>query len=1804
MADQINEENVHSNLRTDNQQQQQQQRSVRWSATKSSPPRVSGSTPSNNNNNNSGGMTGGQSSAAVNSSAMRGDSYRPNPNLSFTQATPNNNHDKMTPSKRFSSAAKQSSSKTNQSMQQSAHKSGNGGGHHKGGTTNTSLNFNSDNNTVASYYFEGIPNTPYNPSAKKRKNLDKHRHGGGERDGGGKKQQQQQQQSASSFGEREIHNNDDNNNPMDSTFTLGGTAEIASIYGDVNTSVLSVASNASGQSGASASSSEIDLMNVTTLSDTHELSTSNFILNAKMRNLMEERRRTLLVEMKAAAAVEEKQAEVEKEGETSTMYIGEVKDLQGLQVEKKSALEATPFEDEATMTLPDLTLTNLSMFATAEVATNNTTNATTNPNSNDTDDDDSMIEFTSHQKVRTPKGKSRKSELSLLESSAEYSLGLGSPKNISDGTRSAQKYDLSKLIAESSQMMGEESGADEEESRKGQELFVESTASGNDLDAILDMGGVGNSTPMALTMPAPSKVTTAANVTTTTNNNNDSATKSSLCPSPSFVSGKKKLPSLRKSMGDMSKIRMLTASLKKEKADLKKKSVLRMSLPALGSSGLPKRGVEDADKNDVVVDAVASEKGASTTESARKLFSDAPSKSLEDDVSMLSPARNTRRAKKLASSPAKSPTRRSKKSPAKSSPAEAAANANSPARNTRGAKKSPAVDSPARNTRSAKKSPARSPSKASDSPARNTRSASADKKDSPARSLFGPMSPSVFQQLGDSPSDDGNADGKEGNVPGQGPFSGKKRNKSSLNETARSAKRLAMDDGESEHSETLSLSKEFPFLSAVAGSKSAAAAKEDTMSSLDKSPSSSTECGTATFALNELMEDIQGVTSKGDNLNVEIDASFDGDSVYSSAKQSRNKRRETADLNDLMGILSTDSPTDNCSGSENLTPRASTTKTTPKSILNSSNKEDKRGFAKRRVGFGSPEAAEYNIGSPSVSMTPMNPKSVREKYRMPNDPNVGDSNDLSLSASSSMENDSLMHGINNEETAELEDDITRLIARADDPSMMAPIDESRIEDISEASSAGRSALGQIVPGEKTEELETNIFSLVDDNSKEDSVFSLPSVSDNSRDEVTPSKGKEPEDNGLDTSHADMDCEETVELEGNVSALVRGIPSEDTMTMNIEGTMASLLEAAGANGSVLPPDDTGTINIEGTVASLLDTNYDGVSYLKSSQKSRASSKFKSSRNEHTVPLDSNLEDLVGEVNDVKPKTLMGISSHSPQTSAQASDKALSQDEQGAHTMPLDVNMEALLDEADSESQQGNNNSIQFSKEHVSGEDDTVSELGMNTSQELSNNSEVQNSLERIVESVELREPVDVKLDELLQVADYVDIVAQAQDDLFLSALNVASGNPISSIRQESEVVMTQICHDIESQTTHIQPEEQYETIIEAQEDLMRQLQRNLRQKGVNSDDEAQVTNQLKFLLQASNNAVLSEWRSWLSQVASVYNEQLSDGVLQSIENDLEVIADKTSAIDQNREQVALPLLLRSARRATKKNYSRQQVEVAECGNEVRQLEAELEKAEFELEQLQSMHERVRQVARSNEQSKALHKNQSESRHTADSSFYKFFSVEKLHNWILIGSSDSSISLVFRGLSSETNLQASFSISKSDTVFFVATVGQLPRSADALLSGSKHTRFHPAVSGFLANKMALLCKDLKSSRLTTPSEIPSLIHFVELKVARIEQAAKEFDAILGQCKNSFLQPSETLSDGYDFTAYLASESKVGSRLQVTLSLPDCYPFAPLGLHLHSTNSSFDTEAMTRQLKKLIKPGYGALSRAIESIIGLLD
>lgn len=173
-----------------------------------------------------------------------------------------------------------------------------------------------------------------------------------------------------------------------------------------------------------------------------------------------------------------------------------------------------------------------------------------------------------------------------------------------------------------------------------------------------------------------------------------------------------------------------------------------------------------------------------------------------------------------------------------------------------------------------------------------------------------------------------------------------------------------------------------------------------------------------------ILGDMEGKENKDSQVERNsIDFDLDGDTK-------RNKRRKSSIHGLPLGPLK-----DHATIEMSLSPLPQ--KSQPSSILSSRKKlRSAMKSSQRSVAFGSPEAAEYHIGSPSMSMTPMPPSKAKALFAIPK-------NDTSLEGSEMSLDDG-------EQTVEIETDLNVLVDKItvdnmQDSPALSPISSVRDE---------------------------------------------------------------------------------------------------------------------------------------------------------------------------------------------------------------------------------------------------------------------------------------------------------------------------------------------------------------------------------------------------------------------------------------------------------------------------------------------------------------------------------------------------------------------------------------------------------------------------------------------------------------------------------------------------------------------------------------------------------------------------------------
>eukprot|EP00536_Pseudo-nitzschia_multiseries_P011654 jgi/Psemu1/243992/estExt_Genewise1.C_4080020 len=339
----------------------------------------------------------------------------------------------------------------------------------------------------------------------------------------------------------------------------------------------------------------------------------------------------------------------------------------------------------------------------------------------------------------------------------------------------------------------------------------------------------------------------------------------------------------------------------------------------------------------------------------------------------------------------------------------------------------------------------------------------------------------------------------------------------------------------------------------------------------------------------------------------------------------------------------------------------------PSGILSSK----KKPFSRRSVAFGSPEAAEYNIGSPSVSLTPMPKGRAKALFALPAKCGISLENEIHKNQTENQTNQYTEDELGMDV---LIDKIT--VEQMNNSPKLSPIEKRKTDtDVFQVPSNMMSIQGNLCCEDRTVELESGMQLLLAKNMKElEKQHSLntkhsPSVSpvecrDNSveltdsesiasihskyekytADLVLPIDAQRldfshvSETSKRDYSSADVEDGKTVELEGNMLSLLhatcskegdteqKSIPNNDNMEMS---QSTGNLKSMNSNANV---EDGKTVELEGNILSLLQATNSGDTEKESIAKNKMETSVDSAsianvEDDKTMELEGNMLSLL-------------------------------------------------------------------------------------------------------------------------------------------------------------------------------------------------------------------------------------------------------------------------------------------------------------------------------------------------------------------------------------------------------------------------------------------------------------------------------------------------------------------------------------------------------------------------------------------------
>jgi len=920
----------------------------------------------------------------------------------------------------------------------------------------------------------------------------------------------------------------------------------------------------------------------------------------------------------------------------------------------------------------------------------------------------------------------------------------------------------------------------------------------------------------------------------------------------------------------------------------------------------------------------------------------------------------------------------------------------------------------------------------------------------------------------------------------------------------------------------------------------------------------------------------------------------------------------------------------------------------PRSILNSSRKprdsiasmgSRRQSGARRSVAFGSPEVAEYNVGSPSMSMTPMPSKEAKEMYVVPKNMNQDASMSSSNESETSIEigNDTAdLNDINGvlgaSKTMDLEHDINAMLKQAeaeaidesingggDSPAasatqelpedmhgLLADAEQHYQAELAGAFSPANSSIAS--PGdadneENTVELAGDVNALLSQNlgtgdetplaSPTDSVEmtdaqSLASMNSRPRPSNSP-----PEEDGDNSATQSFQSKKLL-FDNKVGQAPSGLLSDEEereiadedRTQELDADLQTLLESAGGKSPAVSGFEAAAAPLSRGADSRFSSNF----VPRTNRLSFGS--VATAEATQTIQLEVNMDALIEQIGPDDTDETEGDEELNPETqelegdmsallAGVANTSALSADGRKSTSNRRKSRLSLVPRGRISLSTNGNE-----VFETVSAVEDAPDS---GTEQE---ESIAGQSLEAQAEGEVDLEDVDVTFDELASSAQLLSRHHPDELDpgfnVLFDCLSVSANTRSTAMVETVNQFLSAVCESVEGnvEATRFDGAE-IEHIITTKMDEMRMIQRGVRSVGPHAE---RTVNLLQSLARSVEEFALADWLGWETQVAEALKQSV-EPVSTDTETDMDQISAKVRLADDIHESMA-NMADRRVRKARRRSMCRRKTAVSKMEDELRDIELQIEEAKAEFEEQQKAKELLALMSDALRAESSAKSEMQLQKKTAEESRAKIDSVEKLHIWSTLCMEDSEISVSFNEFVKDPSMVVKFVNLQQRPIKCIPTLVSEQDNRIVLKSVGSY-KYSPSVAAFVKARMQRLVEETaaKNGSNLTVSGMKTTLQTLEWQIGRLELLAKEVQRMISHHEGMLYRNNGDETFGIRFD--------MGDKLRVKILLSNSFAHGPIDLTMDQIGDDIDVSRIRRQLLKNSKPGFGSISRAIDVI-----
>lgn len=354
----------------------------------------------------------------------------------------------------------------------------------------------------------------------------------------------------------------------------------------------------------------------------------------------------------------------------------------------------------------------------------------------------------------------------------------------------------------------------------------------------------------------------------------------------------------------------------------------------------------------------------------------------------------------------------------------------------------------------------------------------------------------------------------------------------------------------------------------------------------------------------------------------------------------------------------------------------------------------------------------------------------------------------------------------------------------------------------------------------------------------------------------------------------------------------------------------------------------------------------------------------------------------------------------------------------------------------------------------------------------------------------------------------------------------------------------------------------------------------------SQHEEKIKKSMDNLVEAGHKLIEHDWNSWLATVLESFHGPLT-ATQQMYANDASKLEEAIRHVKKVQDDISLMNDLET-KLAREKSIRRQRETAANLEKEIEAIESQLSAAKSELLELEE--EELNLVNSSKDQQRMIHdaKLYDELRMTAESSQKNYMSLNGLHSWSMKTMLNSDLEFNTIGSCQQTHLKLMYEGAES------GKASKIVSSKDDSAKSRSLYVYHKPLSGFLEASTKRLMETAQQSTATGPVQICEHLQKYTWLAGRLDLIAKEFQVVQRRYNGILHRQS---GDVFSFLVEFESErSTVTADFRIECAH---YPSFPIEVRLDLILGKQDLDVIKKSLLKNANPGFGSLSRACDII-----